>query len=90
MTVGELIDYFKNDHKLELQMLSSGVTLLYSFFIAPAKKKERLAMKISDAVKQVGKRELGDHEKYFTLDICVNDEEDEDQEVPYVRYRFRD
>ena len=44
----------------------------------------------SDAVKQVGKRELGDHEKYFTLDICVNDENDEDQEVPYVRYRFRD
>ena len=41
-------------------------------------------------MKQVGKRELGDHEKYFTLDICVNDEEDEDQEVPYVRYRFRD
>merc|ERR1711935_1164794 len=32
---------------------------LYSFFIAPAKKKERLAMKISDAVKTVGKRELG-------------------------------
>lgn len=46
MTVGELIDYFKNEHKLEMQMLSSGVTLLYSFFIAPAKKKERLAMKI--------------------------------------------
>jgi ubiquitin-activating enzyme E1 len=89
MTVGELIDYFKNEHKLEMQMLSSGVTLLYSFFIAPAKKKERLAMKISDAVKTVGKREIGAHEKYFTLDICVNDEEDEDQEVPYVRYRFR-
>lgn len=46
MTVGELIDYFQKDHKLELQMLSSGVTLLYSFFIAPAKKAERLAMKI--------------------------------------------
>lgn len=46
MTIGELIDYFKNDHKLELQMLSSGVTLLYSFFIQPSKKAERLKMKI--------------------------------------------
>jgi len=90
MTIGELIDYFKNDHKLELQMLSSGVTLLYSFFIQPSKKAERLKMKISDAVREVGKREIGDHEKYLTLDVCVNDEEDEDQDVPYVRYRFRD
>jgi ubiquitin-activating enzyme E1 len=90
MTIGELIAYFKDNHKLELQMLSSGVTLLYSFFIQPSKKAQRLAMKISDAVKEVGKREIGSHEKYFTLDVCVNDEEDEDQDVPYVRYRFRD
>ena len=44
----------------------------------------------SDAVREVGKREIGDHEKYLTLDVCVNDEDDEDQDVPYVRYRFRD
>jgi len=46
MTIGELIEYFKTDHKLEVQMLSSGVTLLYSFFIQPNKKKERLQMTV--------------------------------------------
>ena len=46
MTIKELINYFKDEHKLELQMLSSGVTLLYSFFIQPSKKKDRENMKI--------------------------------------------
>ena len=46
MTIAEFIEYFKKEHKLDLQMLSSGVTLLYSFFIPPAKKKDRLAMTI--------------------------------------------
>lgn len=90
MTIGQLIEHFKNEHKLEVQMLSSGVTLLYSFFIAPNKKKERLQMTVSQAVKEIGKREIGEHEQYLVLDVCVNDlEEDEDQDVPYVRYRFR-
>lgn len=89
MTIKDLIDYFSNEHKLELQMLSSGVTLLYSFFIAKAKKEKRLQMSISEAVKEIGKRELGSHEQYLVLDVCVNDDQDEDQEVPYIRYRFR-
>jgi len=90
MTIGELIEYFKSEHKLEVQMLSSGVTLLYSFFIQPGKKKERLQMTVSNAVREVGKRDIGDHEQYLVLDVCVNDlEEEEDQDVPYVRYQFR-
>lgn len=90
MTIGGLIEYFKVEHKLDIQMLSSGVTLLFSFFLQPNKKKDRLNMSVSQAVKEVGKREIGDHENYLVLDVCVNDlEEDEDQEVPYVRYRFR-
>ena len=51
MTIGELLDHFKNDRKLEVQMLSSGVTLLYSFFLNPPKKKQdRLAMTVRYAI----------------------------------------
>lgn len=92
MTIGEFIENFKTDRKLEIQMLSSGVTLLYSFFLnPPTKKKARLAMSVSEAVKTVGKKEIGAHERYIVLDVCCNDltEEEEDQDVPYVRYRFR-
>ena len=51
MTMKEFIDYFKNELKLDIQMLSSGVTLLYSFFIPPAKKNDRLKMTIRSVLR---------------------------------------
>lgn len=45
----------------------------------------------SEAVKTVGKKDIAAHERYLVLDVCCNDltEAEEDQDVPYVRYRFR-
>ena len=51
MMMKEFIDYFKNELKLDIQMLSSGVTLLYSFFIPPAKKNDRLKMTIRSVLR---------------------------------------
>jgi len=94
LTLREFIDLFKDRYKLEVTMISSGVSILYSFFTNQKKLKERYPMTMSKLVTEVSKTEFKPKQKYITFEICCNDmnaaaaDDDEDVEVPYVRYRF--
>jgi ubiquitin-activating enzyme E1 len=43
---------------------------------------------MSEIVRKVSKRKIEPHVKALVFELCVNDEEGEDVEVPYVNYRL--
>jgi len=88
MTMKEFMDWFLNEHKLEVTMLSEGVRMLYAFFMGASKKEARLKTKISEVVQEVSKKKIPPHVRALVLEVCVNNEEGEDVEVPYVKYNL--
>lgn len=44
---------------------------------------------MTEIVTKVSKKKLGKHVKALVFELCCNDMNDEDVEVPYVRYTIR-
>eukprot|EP01133_Synstelium_polycarpum_P018226 gene18226-21804_t len=90
ITLQEFLDLFEKKHKLEISMISCQVTLLYAMFIDKKAKEERLKTKMSQLYQTLSKKPLPE-KKYLVFEVCCTDmDTDEDVDVPYVRYKFRE
>lgn len=46
MTMSDLVEHFKDKYLLDVSMFSTGVALLYSVFLQPVEKMDRLQMTV--------------------------------------------
>lgn len=83
-TLKEIVDWFHNEHKLDVTMVSQGVSMLWSSFVGKKKSEERLPMKFSKLVGNVSKKPIPPHIKHLIVEVMVSDEEGEDVEVPFI------
>lgn len=87
VTLKELIDDFESKG-LSITMLSSGVSLLYASFFPKAKNADRLTMKLSELVETISKKPIPSHQKNVIFEVCVDDQDGEDVEVPYIMMKL--
>jgi len=90
LTLQELLDFFESEYKLEISMLSYGVSILFSFFANAKKVAERKKMKMSELVQSISKKALPPDQLFLVLEVIATDiESDEEVEVPYLKLRIR-
>lgn len=90
ITLAELMDHFEKEYNLEIQMLSQGVSILYSFFANKKKVEERKKMPMSKIIESITKKEFPPNQLFIILELIANDlDTDEEVEIPYVKFRFR-
>eukprot|EP00980_Cylindrotheca_fusiformis_P002385 scaffold558_cov111-Cylindrotheca_fusiformis.AAC.3 len=90
VTLGKFMEYFESEYNLEISMLSHGVSILYSYFANKQKVAERKAMKMTEVITSITKKEFPPNQLFIILEVIANDKDtDEEVELPYVKFRFR-
>ncbi|KAF7506207.1 E1 ubiquitin-activating protein [Endocarpon pusillum] len=88
VTLTEFLRYF-DDKGLTVNMVSSGVSLLYASFYPPSKVKDRMPMRMSQLLETVSRKPIPSHQKNIIFEINAEDASEEDVEVPYVMVKYR-
>jgi len=84
----DFVAYFEKKG-LSIQMISSGVSLLYASFYPPSKLKDRMPLTMSKLVEHVSKKPVPDHQKNVIFEITAEDQKEEDVEIPYVMVKLK-
>nr|CDP98556.1 BMA-UBA-1, isoform a [Brugia malayi] len=85
----ELIQWIKEETGLDVTMMSCGVSLIYSFFLSSDKRMERLEQDMKDIVEEVTRKKIPDYVQSIVLEVIANNKDDEDVEIPYIKFNLR-
>ncbi|CAN3360773.1 ubiquitin-activating enzyme E1 1 [Diutina catenulata] len=84
MTLQQFLDHFEQKEGLEVSMVSYVNSLLYASFFPKKKLADRLQLPLTQLIKEVSKKPVPEHVKHLVFEICCDDKEGEDVDVPYV------
>lgn len=86
-TLREFLASFEAQHRLKINMLSYGSTMLYGYIRQKEKLEERLNTTIPKLVEMIGGKPVPAHQRYIVLECLAEDQQGEDVDVPYIRYQ---
>jgi len=86
--LAELLESFQKEHKLTITMMSCGVSMLYSSFTPKSKIEHRLRQSIKQTYEDVTKKPLPAHVRSLLLEICCDDEDGNEADVPFIVYHL--
>ncbi|CAI4226473.1 unnamed protein product [Auanema sp. JU1783] len=87
-TLQEMLDWFAKETGVQATMVSSGVCLIYSGFMNPQKRTERLQKEVKIVLEEISRSPTPDWRQSLILEAMAEDDNGEDVEVPYIRYIF--
>eukprot|EP00898_Chlorokybus_atmophyticus_P003985 jgi/Chlat1/4588/Chrsp290S04332 len=88
LSLGEFLNKFKQEHGLEITMMSYGKSLLYAEFMRK-KMEERMPWSLEQLITKVAKTTVPASAASVAFSISCTDAQGEDVEVPDVRVRIR-
>jgi ubiquitin-activating enzyme E1 len=87
LTLAEFMEHFERELGLHISMMSCGVAILFSGWLAPKKAAERRATPLTELAQAVGKIQLTDKDRFLVFEVMAEDASTgEEVEVPFVRY----
>jgi len=87
ITLQQCLDYLKKTYELDVDILGVGESLVYSGWMPPAKKTERLGKKLTELIVEITKKPLKKGVHHLTVEVTAT-HKGEDVDVPPVTVFF--
>jgi len=88
LILSDLLEYFKKEFQMEVDVLSINAMMVYTSWMQKEKLKERMAQKVTDIVQIMQKKPLD--QQYFQLSVTGSDAEgNEIEDMPDVFYYWK-
>ncbi|KAH7968746.1 hypothetical protein HPB52_011008 [Rhipicephalus sanguineus] len=86
LTLREFLEYFQNNHKVNIVELSEGSRTLYATSLPSSA--SRLELSMSELVEAVSQQEIDPDKRFLVFDLKCRDVNGRDVELPRVRYEL--